>query len=261
MKKYILPLLFMISLVGFISIRLYSQSLQSDEVVQEKMMVSEETADVEQYVDADGTKYELVESIADFATFEYEDLKDYADVIALVTIEDSLEEAKANMTYDETGEYIFDFYQSRKVKVLRYYKNDLDAKDTLEVIEPCIIYENQLWTLEGYEPMRKGEIYLLFLAFSDSVNMFSLISAGTSVIPLENLQEADDLDIAYKAVLDFGESDIKESDKKVILAQKKSKTPKAKKGKKDKKFAITLQNNEYQCNYMESEDGYSLYVE
>lgn len=262
MKKYIvLTVLFMISLIGFISLKLYGQSLQADTKTQEQSVAQNETANVVQYEDEDGTKYELVESHADMVTFEYEDLKNRADVIALVTMEDSLADAKANITYDETGEYIFDYYQSRKVKVIHYYKNDLGAEETLEVIEPCAVYEKQLWTLEGYEPMHKGETYLLFLGFSDRVKMPGIISAGTSVIPLENLQEADDLDIAYKSVLDFGESDIKESDKKEILEQKKSTTKREKNGKKGKKVAITLQNYEYQCDYMKSEDGCSLNVE
>lgn len=259
MKKYIiLGALLFISVVGFAGVRLYRKSLQDTTAVESESTVKNDTRDAVPYEDEEGNQYELIESIADCVAFEYEALKDRADVIALVKVSDSLSQADAYITYDESGEYIFDYYQSREVEVIAYYKNSMDNEKTLKVIEPCAVHQNQLLTIEGYAPLCKGQTYLLFLDYREKEKMYSLISAGTSVVPMEALQEADNLDIAYKAILDFGESTMPVADKKEILSQDEVKHDKSVAGND---VLITLETYTFHCNYLDSQEGCYLTVE
>lgn len=83
-------------------------------------------------------KIEDIPILGSHIVYDYENLKETAQVVAKVEVEDTLTEKNSSAIYEEKNDptSINVFYALRKVKVVEYYKNSLhlDSKE-LTVLE------------------------------------------------------------------------------------------------------------------------------
>lgn len=142
-----------------------------------------------------------IEYHGSFAEFNYEELTEQATVIATVIVNDDLTLENSTLLYanEETND-IYGFIGEREVTVLEYYKNEPNAGETLSLIEPAAITEeNEYLRADGYEALEKGKLYLVFLSSDNATNQLSIISANNGVFDLENPEENEKIEILEEA--------------------------------------------------------------
>ena len=146
---------------------------------------------------------------ADMELFDYTELKDNANVIAKVIVKDDLTSKNSNFIYDEYDEDrpILDYYAIREVEILEIYKDEFNLLDSkrISVTEAASMDENALYHYEGYEPMKKGECYILFLSNDTMSGEWSIISCENGRVALNQIEETEDVffEIAAKAIVEY----------------------------------------------------------
>lgn len=148
---------------------------------------------------------------ADYLDYDYTSLKHDSSVIALVEVLDDLDETNSTIRYDELYDYMFDMYATRKVKVIKYYKNNKNSSDVIEVLEPAAIQGNKRYLIGEYTELKKGEKYLLFLADNSFI-----MSAENGKFLLNNIEDSEFYEVGMKALIDL-ESDLNVREKEEIL--------------------------------------------
>lgn len=111
------------------------------------------------------SKYSAIRGsgMADFMQYTYPELLSYAQTVAVVTPVDELT-AENTFGIAKSGDIYYNLHSVRKVKVLEYFKNEMEYGDTLEITELCGLLENgTMVKLEDCWPMQKGDVYLVFL--------------------------------------------------------------------------------------------------
>ena len=104
--------------------------------------------------------------MADYLQFDYPGLFRYAHTAAIVT---PLDRLSADNTYGigESGDIYYNIHSVRKVKVLKYFKNEQGYGDTIELVEECgMLADGTVVMLEDCWPMQEGDTYLVFLCSS-----------------------------------------------------------------------------------------------
>lgn len=122
-----------------------------------------------------------------YKEFDYQELCECAEVIALVQVEDSLSKSNSVIKYNDDFQapILVDFYGERSVKVLEYYKNTLDCGENLVIIEPAGITDDNLYLHSSdYDAMIKNNYYIVFLSSETTYGQLSLISALNGRISL-----------------------------------------------------------------------------
>lgn len=159
--------------------------------------------------------------MADYMSFDYDELKSYASLIIKVRAIDELSEQNTIIQKDpEDADTIMDVHSLRKVEVLDLYKNEtsfgIKKGDMLSVIEMSGIFDNSYFHSDGYEKMEKGNVYILFLNNNTESGKYSIISANNGKVDLENISDSEYYDIAVKTVIDYV-SDITKKEKDKII--------------------------------------------
>lgn len=178
-----------------------------------------ETAETTQTEVVDYHDLEEVVTICDQAQFEYDDLSEYAQLIAKVVVMDDLTQANSIPFYeDEEKEYLSTAVAKRKVKVLEYYKNENNCEDMeLEVLEGAAVIDHQYIHDEGYEPLEKGQTYILYMSNRTASGEYSIISGLNSVVKLEDpFEHMEYSDVVFKTLVEY-ESDLSEKEKQGFL--------------------------------------------
>ncbi len=155
--------------------------------------------------------------------FDYNELKDYADVIAKIQVLDDLREDNSMVDVSSEG-YITRFCGVRQVKVIEIWKNTLnrDIKDTLAVQELCAICrdgENKIQLIVNErEPLERGEEYILFLSGRYSMSgELSIVSGENGMVELADVNcDSEYLDIKMKSIIEY-ESDMNSVEKGELL--------------------------------------------
>lgn len=168
----------------------------------------------------DLSKLEEVSLETDMQYFDYNNLEKEADIIAKVIILDNLTSENSMANYMDVGKesYLVSALSKRSVRVLEYYKNNsgTDAEE-LEVLEGAAVVGNQYIHDEGYEPLKQGKVYIIYLSNETASGEYGLISGSNSVVdieaPIDDMQYAD---ISVKTLVNY-ESDLTDEDKQTIL--------------------------------------------
>ena len=88
---------------------------------------------------------------------------------------------------------------------------------TLNILEPAAVTdENKLLCIEGYEVMKKGDKYIVFLSNDTLSGDYSIISGNNGKISLDKINENGYFEIAFKGLIDL-ETDLSKNEKKKIL--------------------------------------------
>lgn len=134
--------------------------------------------------------------------FEYEDLVDEADIIALVQVKDELSKNNSTIVYEENSPSIMYHYATREVEVLEYYKNDLNLGSNIKFNESAAITaQNEYLHAEEYTALQKGEKYIVYLSKNNGLDELSIISRNNGKIDLDDFSENEFLDVAVKSIL------------------------------------------------------------
>lgn len=150
-----------------------------------------------------------IELHSSYYQFDYEELKNDADVIALIKVKDNLSPSNSTISYNENTNDIRGFYGTRSVKVVKYFKNTLNVGKTLSIIEPAVITDkNEYVHTEGYQDMKKNNYYLVFLSTENASHELSIMSANNGKIDLSDLDKNEYQNIAKKANEEFEISQI-----------------------------------------------------
>lgn len=145
---------------------------------------------------------------ADMEIFDYEALKERAKVIVKVSVMDALTEQNSRFLYDEYDDAhpVIDYYALRSVRIIETYKDELNlTKDEIHVAEAAAMEDSTLYHYEGYEPLKKGNAYILFLGNDTEPKHLSIISCENGKVNLDHIEKSNDMfyEIAAKAVIDF----------------------------------------------------------
>lgn len=149
----------------------------------------------EQYV-------EDVPMLGSFAEFNYEELENYAKIIAKVQITNTLNEDESYTINDpETGS-MGGFYGKRTCKVLEYYKDTTGKyEEEFSFIEAAAIIDGRYFHIEGYEALKEGNEYIVFLSDETASKDMSIISCNNGVVRLAPEEKSMNYsDIAEKAI-------------------------------------------------------------
>lgn len=134
--------------------------------------------------------------------YEYSNIVEKAEVIALVKVKDDLTVDNSTIVYLENSPLFKDHYATREVEVLEYYKNDLDLGSIIEFNEPAAITSNNEYIhMEDYNTFEKDQKYIVFLSKDNGLNELSIISSDNGVVDLQNFSNNKYEDVAVKSVL------------------------------------------------------------
>lgn len=137
-----------------------------------------------------------------YMVFDYDELSEHAKIIAKVKITDTLSADNSFSISDpETGS-IGGFYGKRTGRVLEYYKDNTgEFSDDLSFIEAASIIDNRYLHIEGYESLKEGNEYILFLSDGTASGDMSIISCNNGVVRLSPEEAAMNYpEIAQRAV-------------------------------------------------------------
>ncbi len=165
-----------------------------------------------------------VSALAEYATYNYEGLKDKAVSIVKVEVLDELSLENSMVDCNEESGFPMRFCAVRKAEVLEVYKGDEELKpgDTISVQENTAIYEYNgeyyQTSIDDVQSLQKGGRYILFL--NSGKNMSGnpgIVGCKDGTIQLDELPQKDEsYDIAVKAIVEY-ESDLSKAEKDVIL--------------------------------------------
>lgn len=136
------------------------------------------------------------------AVYEYNDLVDEANVIALVKVNDDLSQKNSTIVYLGNSPLIKYHYATREVEVLEYYKNDLGLGEKIKFNEPVAITPNNEYIhTEEYNALEKNKKYIVYLSNNNGLGALSLISRNNGKVDLENFSKNEYRDVAVKSIL------------------------------------------------------------
>ncbi len=150
---------------------------------------------------------DIVYSAADYQVYEYHEMKENADVIAMIEVVDSVEEGESEIDYYD--KYITSYCGLRKAVVRKFYKNDTNSNEDIRIYEPAAVVETTLMCDEGYRPLEKGHNYLVYLVQVED-NKYSIMGGGESVIDLADVDNSKNAKIAHLAIIDIGTEEFQE---------------------------------------------------
>lgn len=134
--------------------------------------------------------------------FNYNELEEAADIIALVKVKDKLTKENSTIKYIDGTPYILHHYSIRELEVLEYYKDTLDQGNILKVIEEAAITKNNEYLHdEGYQTLEKGQKYIVYLSKDNGLDSLSIISTNNGRINLAEFDKNEFTDIAVKSIL------------------------------------------------------------
>lgn len=149
--------------------------------------------------------------------FDYKELKEKSSVIALVEVIDDLTSENSVINLLDDSMSISGFYGKRDVKVIKYYKDDRGYGESLKIIEPAIVTEdNEYIHLEEYEKMERGNKYIVFLSDETESGNLSIISGNNGKINISNIDDNYYDEILVKSIIDF------ETNKNILSDESKS---------------------------------------
>lgn len=131
-------------------------------------------------ISCDRTLYESLEEIEEEATIIVEvEARDTVEQV-VSTFYDSV----FKQNYPEAG------YTKRELEVEKVYKGDVSVGDKIVLMQDYFIWaedngEKKLMSLTELKPMKKGEKYLLFLAWSKNKEAYYEVGDFQGVYPLE----------------------------------------------------------------------------
>lgn len=145
-----------------------------------------------------------VEFKGSYSIYDFNELKEKAQVIAIIEVNDDLNVDNSVVLYNDTNHSIEGFWAKRNVSVIKYIKNQFDSKSSLSIIEPAAITRNsELLKTVDYEELKKGERYLVFLSNENLSNQLSIISANNGKFNMENFEENKFPDVFEQANNEF----------------------------------------------------------
>ena len=149
-------------------------------------------------------EYRIISISGSYRTFNYNELKEEASVIALVTPVDDLTRQNSTVILGEYGELV-SYYAFRELEVITYFKeNEGDTPDTIGIVESAALTaENEYIQPEGYDFMQKGQRYIVFLTPSNLDGIPIVISAGNGIVPLDIASKNIRTDVAILTLLDL----------------------------------------------------------
>lgn len=127
----------------------------------------------------------------DHAIFDYAELKEQAKIIAKIEVTDTLSRENSFTLNDpETGS-MGGFYGKRTGQVLEYYKDSTgEFSKGLSFIEAAAIIDNRYLHIEGYESLKEGNEYIVFLSDGTASGDMSIISCNNGVVRLSPEEES-----------------------------------------------------------------------
>jgi len=182
-----------------------------------------------QGVDRDPVSYEQLESITpymDIVVYDYQSIKAEAGMIAKVQVLDELSMENSTFLRTEDGsDRVYGFFSKREVRILEYYKNapGYDNGIILGVLDKAAVSETAFWHGEGYEPLAKDGVYILYLSNETATRDWSIISAengrvslGKGIDQKGNWAESEFYEVKVKSLVEFA-SDLNQDTKELIL--------------------------------------------
>lgn len=156
---------------------------------------------------------------ADRVVYDYEGLRAEAKVIAKVVVDDEASEEKSHIMGEMSN--ILGYYGERTVTVLEYYKDETALYlPSLTIIEPAALAEGYYFHHDGYETLKKGGEYILYLSDGTASGMLGIISADNGAFDLENLQANERFfDIAVKTIAEHDSELSKEQRKRILESE------------------------------------------
>ena len=164
--------------------------------------------------------YQDIVSHADFIQYNYDQLKEAAEIIAEVEIVDELSEDNSYLVYsDDAYKDLLGFYSLREAKILSVYKGKevVGDKETIRILDGVALEGGKRYMNDGYEGVQNGKRYLVFLNDNNASGEMSIISNDNGVIDLSDISGAAYYDIAVKAAVEYM-SDLPDAQKKEILS-------------------------------------------
>lgn len=157
--------------------------------------------------------YKKISVLGSNEYYDYNELKEESDIIALVECQDNIEYSNSTFYYDEG--LMIGFSATRKVNVLETYKGK--NLKSLEILEPAAVTESdELLFIEEYEVLEKGKKYIVFLSNDTYTGQYSLISGNNGKIDTTKIQDNEFFDIAIKSIIEY-ESDLNVKEKEEFL--------------------------------------------
>lgn len=162
--------------------------------------------------------YKNIEVSSSFEKFDYEELKNSSEVIALVEVLDDLNKDNSVINYAKKSPTIQGFYGRREVSVLKYYKGQGNLGDTFSIIEPAAITKNNEYLhCEEYEQMIKGNKYIVFLSDKTASRELSVLSGNNGKINVSDFDNNEFYEILIKTLIEF-ETQMPKDEKDMILS-------------------------------------------
>ena len=156
-----------------------------------------------------GNQVKDIELPSSYEEFDYTELKEHSQVIALIRVKDDLDYSNSTVTYNGDSPDISGFYGTRSVEVIRYFKNDVGTGKMLSIIEPAIITrDNEYIRTEDYEKMEKNKYYVVFLSDDNASGQLSILSANNGKINVSDWKNNEYEDIRNLMNREFKALDI-----------------------------------------------------
>lgn len=147
----------------------------------------------------------VITTYADFVDYDYNSIKDHAEIIAHVKIADELTNQNSNCSYD--GVNIVSFSSVRNADILEVYKNSTgkDLGSTIQITETAAVSnDGKLYVTNGDTPLKKGNEYIVFLNSTTSSDGYCVMSAATGKINVtDDISLNKNHEIAYKTLLEY----------------------------------------------------------
>ncbi|MCM0650844.1 hypothetical protein NBE98_21035 [Clostridium swellfunianum] len=159
----------------------------------------------------------VVETQAKYKSYDYNELKNYAHTIALITTTDKLTPKNSYIKYN-LDNTISDYYSLRNIKVDKFFKNENTLPEELQIAERCVLTKNnELIHPKDYENMKKGNKYIVFLCDMNNQNYPIIVSLNNGKIDLENFKLNKRSDVAIKSLIEFELDNVSNDFKESIL--------------------------------------------
>lgn len=192
------------------------------------------------------SEYKNIEIAASFQKFDYNELKNSSDVIALVEVKDDLTKNNSVINYAKNSPAIQGFYGRREVKVLKYYKDKRNLGKKLSIIEPAAITKkNEYLHCDEYSQMVKGNKYIVFLSDETASGELSVLSGSNGKINVSDFDNNEFYEILVKSLVEF-ESEIADKDK--ILSSKPIESAETSKSSRVKR-SVNIENKLLKTNF------------
>lgn len=135
----------------------------------------------------------------EFHHFTYDELKEEADVIARVKVEDELTEESSFEIVSHKSKELAGVFAERRCSVIEYYKDETGNNlKELTIIEPAGVIDGVINHMGSYMCLDKGVEYILFLSIDQTTGSRCVMSGNNGVVRLEdsNWENPEFLEIA-----------------------------------------------------------------